>query len=132
VRFPGILQDCETCHLPGTYELEGSLETPTLSGLQSTAVKATPQVDDTNLDPAVYAAALIDQDDDLKISPTAAACSACHDSAVAEGHMKVPGGAVFDKTQADITNMVDGNFETCAVCHGPGRDADVEEVHAER
>ncbi|MDH3388960.1 MAG: OmcA/MtrC family decaheme c-type cytochrome [Gammaproteobacteria bacterium] len=129
VRFPGILQDCETCHLPGTYVLEDSWEAPTLSGLQSSSVAATPAADATNLDPVVYGDSLNDQADDLRISPTAAACSACHDSAVAQAHMILPGGAVFDKTQGDVTNMVDGNFETCSICHGPGRSFDVEAVH---
>jgi OmcA/MtrC family decaheme c-type cytochrome len=129
VRFPGILQDCETCHLPGTYVLTGDWETPTLNGLQSTSTKTTPGVDNTNIDPLNYGATLNDQADDLRISPTAAACSSCHDNAVAQAHMIVPGGAVFDKTQGDITDMVDGNYETCSVCHGPGRSADVKVVH---
>jgi len=129
VRFPGILQDCDTCHLPGTYVLEDSLETPTLSGLQSTTIAATPAANDTNSDPIVYGDSLNNQADDLRISPTAAACSGCHDSAVAQAHMISPGGAVFGKTQGEITNMVEGNFETCAICHGPGRSFDVEVVH---
>ena len=85
--------------------------------------------DDSNTDPEVYGDSLNDQGDDLRISPTAAACSGCHDSAVAQAHMILPGGAVFDKTQLDITDMVDGNFESCAICHGPGRSFDVEVVH---
>jgi len=114
VRFPGILQDCETCHLPGTYELEGVWEYPTTNGILSTTIST---LDVT--DPA----------DDLNISPTAAVCSACHDSLLARSHMVVPGGAVFDQTQSVISSTV---IETCAVCHGPGRSYDVEVVHAGR
>jgi len=134
VGFPGIVQDCETCHLSGTYELDGTWETPTLNGILASTIDSAPNatVGGIATGPGSLADGLADQSDDINISPTAAVCSSCHDSALAEAHMKVPGGAVFDKTQADITNMVDGNFETCAVCHGPGRDADVEEVHAER
>ena len=34
--------------------------------------------------------------DDLKITPTAAVCSSCHDSTLAQTHMVTVGGAVFD------------------------------------
>jgi OmcA/MtrC family decaheme c-type cytochrome len=127
VRFPGFVQDCETCHLEGTYELDGIWETPTINNILASTINTAPG------NPATveaFEAMLADQSDDLNISPTAAVCSACHDSDLAQAHMVVPGGAVFDRTQQDISDMVDGNFETCAVCHGPGRDADVEEVHA--
>jgi len=127
VRFPGIVQDCETCHLEGTYELDGIWETPTINNILASTINTAPG------NPATveaFEAMLAEPDDDLNISPTAAVCSSCHDSDLAQAHMMVPGGAVFDKTQPNISNMVDGNFETCAVCHGPGRDADVEEVHA--
>jgi OmcA/MtrC family decaheme c-type cytochrome len=132
VRFPGILQDCETCHLEGTYELDGIWETPTLNGILGSTISSAPNttIGGIATGPGSLAEGLADQSDDLNISPTAAVCSACHDSDLAQAHMVVPGGAVFDKTQQDISDMVDGNFETCAVCHGPGRDADVEEVHA--
>ncbi len=134
VGFPGFVQDCETCHLAGTYELEGTWETPTLNGILASTTDSAPNatVGGIATGPGSLADGLADQDDDLNISPTAAVCSACHDSALAQAHMLVPGGAVFDATQQYITDMVAGNFETCAVCHGPGRDADVEEVHAER
>ncbi len=134
VGFPGFVQDCETCHLPGTYELEGTWETPTLNGILASTTDSAPNatVGGIATGPGSLADGLADQTDDLNISPTAAVCSACHDSALAQAHMLVPGGAVFGETQQYITDMVAGNFETCAVCHGPGRDADVEEVHAER
>jgi OmcA/MtrC family decaheme c-type cytochrome len=114
VRFPGILQDCETCHLSGTYELEGVWELPTLNGILSTTISTL---------------GVTDPADDLNISPTAAVCSSCHDSLLARSHMVVPGGAVFDQTQSVISSTV---IETCAVCHGPGRSSDVEVVHAAR
>ncbi len=115
VRFPGILQDCETCHLEGTYELDGAWELPTENGILASTI-------DTSTD-------LADPADDLNISPTAAVCSSCHDSTIAQAHMEVPGGAVFDQTQGVIDAVV---VETCAVCHGPGRSVDLEVVHAGR
>ncbi len=132
VRFPGILSDCETCHLEGTYELEGAWEAPTLNGLQSASMATTPGVNSSNTDPVAYGDTLNNQADDLRISPTAAACAACHDGAVARSHMTALGGAVFGtKTQQEITDDAQGGLtmESCSVCHGPGHLADVEVVH---
>ena len=124
LRFPGILNDCETCHLSGTYVLDGDWESPTQNGILSSTTDAAPTATDT----ASVDAQIADPADDLNISPTAAVCSSCHDSDVEKAHMEVPGGAVFDQTQDVITNTP--VIETCAVCHGPGRDADVQVVHA--
>ena len=97
-RFPGKAQNCETCHLPGTYVLPMK---PTVLG--STI--------DTGPDPVSPA-------DDLNITPTAATCSSCHDGMLAKTHM-MQNGASFDTYQSQIDN---GTFiETCAMCHGPGR-----------
>jgi OmcA/MtrC family decaheme c-type cytochrome len=111
VRFPGILNDCETCHVPNTYTLQGTWETPAQNGILGSTI-------DT-------ATSLADPADDLNISPTAAVCSACHDGTVAQSHMEL-NGALFDSTQA----VIGTNVEACAVCHGPGRDFDVATVHA--
>jgi len=126
VRFPGILQDCETCHKSGTYELEGIWELPTQNGILSSTTDAAP----TATIPAEFATQASDPTDDLNISPTAAVCSSCHDGVLARAHMESVGGAVFDTPQDIITDTP--VIETCAVCHGPGRDADVELVHAAR
>ena len=119
VRFPGILQDCETCHLPGTYELDGIWEYPTTNGILSTTI-TTNEI--TN----------IPTDDDLNISPTAAVCSSCHDSLLARSHMIVPGSALFGETQDNINIAAGITPESCALCHGPGQSYDVEVVHAGR
>lgn len=124
-RFPGILQDCETCHLPGTYELDGDWASPTRNGILASTTDSAP----TSTDAASLALEILDPAIDLNISPSAAVCSSCHDSDIAREHMIVPGGAVFDQTQGVITSTV---VETCAVCHGPGRFVDVEAVHADR
>jgi OmcA/MtrC family decaheme c-type cytochrome len=126
VRFPGILQDCETCHLAGTYVLDGVWELPTENGILSSTIAAAP----LGTTAATIGAEVEDPADDLNITPTAAVCSSCHDGDLAKAHMEIPGGAVFDMTQDDITGAP--VIETCAICHGPGRDADVELVHAGR
>ncbi len=121
-RFPGILNDCETCHKPGTYVLSGDWELPTQNGILSSTTDAAP----TGTTEAAIGTEVADPTDDLNISPTAAVCSSCHDGLVARTHMITTGGAVFDETQSVISSSV---IETCSVCHGPGSIADVEVVH---
>ena len=111
-RFPGILNDCETCHVADAYLLENRWASPTLNGLLGSTITTDPDL----ADPA----------DDTNISPTAAVCSACHDSDLARAHMEVPGGAAFGVTQGTINTSV---VETCSVCHGPGKSADIKVVH---
>jgi OmcA/MtrC family decaheme c-type cytochrome len=130
VRFPGILSDCETCHLEGTYELENTWELPTQSGILASTIDTHPTVN-----AGTYVAELADPTLDLNISPTAAVCSACHDSVVAQSHMTL-NGAVFGVPGTGTPGVpparqvdIDPNVEACAVCHGPGRSADVAQVH---
>lgn len=111
VRFPGILNDCTTCHTGSTYQLTGIWEQPAQNGILGSTI-------DTGT-------ILADPADDKNISPTAAVCSSCHDSAVAQSHMTL-NGALFSAVQ---TPDIDANVEACAVCHGPGRDFDVVKVH---
>ncbi|MFH1640035.1 MAG: OmcA/MtrC family decaheme c-type cytochrome, partial [Chloroflexota bacterium] len=72
VRFPGILQNCEACHLSGTFEL------PIDENVQPTTVN----VGDDPEDP----------DDDREITPVASVCSSCHDSIFSRTHMAENGG----------------------------------------
>jgi mono/diheme cytochrome c family protein len=65
-------------------------------------------------------------DTDWIIGPTAAACSSCHNSDLAEAHMDQNGGAVLwnrSEWQAEEP------YETCALCHGDGGIAAVSDVH---
>ena len=119
LRFPGILNDCATCHTTPTttnpsYSLSGIWETPTENGILGTTID--------------HGADLTIASDDLNISPTAAVCSSCHDGALAKQHMSYTGGATFSALQSDITSHAAG-YETCAICHGPGAVADVKVVH---
>lgn len=118
VQFPGILNDCTTCHLSATFEL------PLAEGVLATTIDT---ADGRATKGAATAGELEDPSDDLNISPTAAVCSACHDTLLAQAHMEQNGGA-FSIAQADVGAFA-ATTETCAVCHGPGRDADLARVH---
>jgi len=65
-----------------------------------------------------------DHGDDTNVTPTTAVCSACHDTDLAKTHMVQNGGAFT------MSGDPGSYSETCAVCHGPGRTADIAEVHA--
>lgn len=113
VRFPGNLQNCLTCHLEGTFELPLGAEVLATT-VDSDGIASDPPLTDG------------DPTNDLNITATAATCFACHDRALAMAHMAQNGGA-FDVLQSEVDN---GTLtEACAICHGPGRIADVREVH---
>lgn len=88
VTFPGVLSDCETCHISGTYDVNMPSVLPstnvTTDGNASTAV-----ADDRKNLP---------NDKDLVISPTASACIACHDADVSMTHT-LQNGASIDVTR---------------------------------
>ena len=87
VTFPGILSDCETCHLSGTYGVElpgGALVTTDVT------------TDGLNLNRAAVLAARdgVPNDTDLINSPTASACAMCHDNYLAASHIGQNGGVI--------------------------------------
>ena len=69
------------------------------------------------------------QADDWKFSPIASACSACHDGTLPAQHM-LNNGAILGGAGSEQV-VQEGNIESCPVCHGPGKLADVELVHDE-
>jgi OmcA/MtrC family decaheme c-type cytochrome len=107
VRFPGIISNCETCHIQDSFGL------PLPSSVLASSI-------DTG-------ALLSDPTDDINVSANAAVCSSCHDSIVAKAHMIQNGGASFNTTQAQVDNFT--VIETCQYCHGNGSFADVKTVH---
>lgn len=121
VRFPAKLSDCTNCHLDANGK--GTFELPLKSSVLGTTVntqsvyQVPPGATRTiNVNPATH----------LKITPIAAACSACHDESEVKSHMVKTGGASFSTTQANIGTTVK---ERCAGCHGPGKQEDVRKAH---
>ena len=61
----------------------------------------------------------------LVLSPIASVCFACHDTSAAMAHYEINGGSLYKGRTAALTTV-----ETCILCHGPGRTADIKEVHS--
>jgi OmcA/MtrC family decaheme c-type cytochrome len=105
--YPGKLNNCEGCHVPGGYY---------------------PVEPDTTLGTTI----LVGDDplptDDVVISPNSAVCTACHITDLAKQHM-IQNGGDFEATKAADSALISSGVETCALCHGPGGTADVVEVH---
>ena len=83
VVYPGKLNNCEGCHLEGTYY-----------PVDPTAVLAT-TVDAGPFDPDADPPLAVDRStltDDVAISPNTAVCSSCHTSDLARNHMVQNGG----------------------------------------
>jgi OmcA/MtrC family decaheme c-type cytochrome len=107
VEYPGRLNNCEGCHNPDTYYPVDSAQ----------VLGTTVDVNDPG-----------DVTDDVVVSPNASVCSACHVDALAIQHMQQNGGD-FDGRKAADSSLVSASVETCSLCHGKGRIADVKEMH---
>jgi len=110
VEYPGHLNNCEGCHRPGTYF----------------PVDAA-QVLATTIDTGANRAILTD---DTAISPNTSVCSGCHEhqDAIDFEHM-VQNGGDFEAGKDNTGALVSSGVETCELCHGKGRSADVVEMH---
>ena len=106
--YPGKLNNCEGCHLEGTYY-----------PVDPTSVLA------TTVDAGADRSTLLD---DVAISPNSAVCSSCHMSDLAMNHMRQNGGD-FAAGKDDNGTLISTGTETCQLCHGPGASADVGVMH---
>jgi cytochrome c553 len=67
---------------------------------------------------------------DVVTTPWAAACVSCHDNNASKAHISINGGAVnLSRTAAQPTPRALEDVESCAVCHGPGREFDTAKIH---
>ena len=108
VGYPGKLENCEGCHLPGTYyPPDSTLALATT--IDAGADRSTPA-------------------GDVAITPATAACSSCHSSDTARQHMQLNGGS-FDAVKAADSSTPGAPIETCGNCHGAGRPVDVKIEH---
>lgn len=120
VRFPSELRNCVNCHIDSNGK--GTFELPLKSNVLGTTVQ-------TGSIPAPTGGIRtidVNPFNDLKITPTAAVCSSCHDKAEVQAHMIRTGGASFGILQQ---NIIPGVTERCATCHGPGKEEDVRKAH---
>jgi OmcA/MtrC family decaheme c-type cytochrome len=108
VVFPGHLNNCEACHKPGTYY---------------------------PVDPGTVMATTINVGadwsslaDDVAISPNTSVCSGCHTTDLARQHM-IQNGGDFAAGKDETGALISSGVETCELCHGEGRVADVEIMH---
>jgi OmcA/MtrC family decaheme c-type cytochrome len=108
VHFPGSLKDCTTCHLDNTYTLPVSKNALAITG--NTMANKT------------------DPTDDLIITPNAAACYSCHATELSKLHMEHNGASFMTTTRQNYEASTP--TESCAICHGEGRSADVKTVHS--
>lgn len=139
VGYPRSPSDCHACHREGTESL------PLGANVLGTTVNSGATVVGASFFGAnAYApsmTAALDPTDDNNASPTAAVCSACHDSNLALEHMSVrstseisfgnsfllnPDPIVDPDTQARLDMA---GAENCGFCHGPGGIADIAEFH---
>lgn len=119
IHFPGIVNMCETCHKPGTYD--GTLPTGVLPTIEITGGDGL-----TTRAAVTGARATVPNTTDVVTSPFVATCVACHDSDLTLAHMN-QNGAVLNVSRATYTTALLN--ETCVLCHGAGKVADPAVVH---
>jgi len=131
VTFPAEngVRNCLLCHMEGTYEL------PLADNVLDTTVRTTGT--DDGLDGDDFAAVgtargSVPTATDWVNTPTASTCYMCHTSASAVAHIRQNGGviSIANPDEGEFTQRQEiDTFESCAVCHGAGRIADVSLVH---
>jgi OmcA/MtrC family decaheme c-type cytochrome len=116
IGFPGILNNCASCHTYNGYNVPTANLLPTREeAINPAGMTTTAQA---------KAALAASNTTDLMITPFTAACVTCHDSTAAKAHMTLNGGQI-KVLRSDL--ILAG--ESCAVCHGAGSDFDPVKVH---
>ena len=107
-RYPGKINNCEGCHVAGSYYPVDPTKVFATS-VQPGASTSTPS-------------------DDAAWTPNAAVCGSCHTESISKLHMEQNGGSYGATKNADGTS-IEAPLETCGTCHGEGGIADVKVEH---
>lgn len=158
VEYPGKLNYCESCHQPGYYDFSASWYTSNLGAnvenrvLQTVATgsynAASATLPDGGVNSLYYSVSPYVVSDGtvnygagygynvgtqvitpaagttLVISPVANTCFGCHDSDAARLHMEGNGATIYGPRTQAATSV-----EQCLICHGPGKTANIKDVH---
>ena len=122
VVFPQSVSNCLACHIPGTFTpplVDNTLLTTNRTTGVGTGLDATVADVSTARDN-------VPNDTDFVITPTAAACYACHNAGEVKAHME-GNGAWINANRSTVLAL--NSVETCSVCHGSGKSVDVAVAH---
>jgi len=136
VTYPGILKNCEQCHVAGSYDFSGTANKAAIANLlwtteargdmsnptSAATIGQSPWVKALGKGEINYTA------DNLVSSPIASACFGCHDSTDAATHMQQNGGTLYAlfSTVASVatrptlgatSTMTFTKTESCMFCH---------------
>jgi OmcA/MtrC family decaheme c-type cytochrome len=139
IQYPGKLKNCEQCHLSDTVNF-GATGTTVAPNMLYTTASAGVTVASGTYGLSPYVTALQDYGLPASVSvtgvltpaaattlvnsPMASACFSCHDTSLAKTHMTSNGGSIYEARSTATLKT-----ETCLVCHGKGRVADVAVIH---
>ena len=155
VTYPGVLSNCEQCHVAGSYDFSTAANAAALPNLLWTTDAKADMSNPTNaatlgLSPWVTSLGRGQTNytaDNLVTSPVTSACFGCHDSKIAVSHMQLNGGTVYGSVSTVssggprpavpsasaapvATTFSFTKVETCMVCHATGKVADIKVMHA--
>jgi OmcA/MtrC family decaheme c-type cytochrome len=109
VHFPQNVANCDTCHVPGSYDVPRTT---------ARAVSIAGGADATSWL------------DDIATTPAAANCGACHNDIAAMGHFNSQGGQVgVPKRDILTVGGLPNGQEACAVCHDTGSEFETSQFH---
>ena len=132
VTYPGVLNNCEQCHVAGSYDFSATASAAALPNLLWTDAKG--DMSNPTSAPSIGLSPWVPlQTDYTSDNLVTSSCFGCHDSKSAVAHMQLNGGTLVSPASVVSTGGVRTNgfskVETCTVCHGSGKVADIKAVH---
>jgi len=130
IIYPGKLNDCEACHVPGSYDFSNTTNAGQIPGMlwdtvatgtfttgpwvnytlnYGSAASFVAPVAASAAWPSVTTGLPVDYAKSAVSSPLTAACAACHDTSTAVSHMTNNGGVWYSQRQ-NVPTLVNGSF----------------------